>query len=254
MKNLPKIVGRDCPIFKLLLVVITGIVLAGCTTIDKIDTNSIEQTSTSQLAQMNALELNLAEQKAGMLYQENPKNPTFAIRYAKILQMTGKHQQALAVMQQAAIHNPSNRAVLADYGKAQASAGNLQDALRTIERAQTPDRPDWRLLSAEGAILDQLGQSAKARQRYQQALQIEPNEPSVLSNMAMSYLLEDDLRTAESYLKQAIEQPSADSRVRQNLALVVGLQGRFDEAEQIARDELSAAQADANMAYIKAML
>ena len=46
----------------------------------------------------------------------------------------------------------------------------------------------------------------------------------------------------------------ADSRVRQNLALVVGLQGRFDEAEKIASAELSADQAAANVAYLKQML
>ena len=62
------------------------------------------------------------------------------------------------------------------------------------------------------------------------------------------------LKTAETYLRSAIAQPGADSRVRQNLALVVGLQGRFQEAENIARQELTAEQAEANMAYLKAML
>ena len=49
-------------------------------------------------------------------------------------------------------------------------------------------------------------------------------------------------------------QPGADSRVRQNLALVIGLQGRFQEAEVIARQELTAEQAEANLTYLKAML
>ena len=48
--------------------------------------------------------------------------------------------------------------------------------------------------------------------------------------------------------------PGADSRVRQNLALVVGLQGRFKEAEQIAKAELSKDQAEANVAYLRSML
>ena len=42
--------------------------------------------------------------------------------------------------------------------------------------------------------------------------------------------------------------------VRQNLALAIGLQGRFDEAQQIARQELSAEQAEANVAYLRGML
>ncbi len=153
-----------------------------------------------------------------------------------------------------AIANPTDREVLAAYGKAQAAAGQLEQALGTIGRAQTPDRPDWRLKSAEGAILDQLGRSNEARARYRDALDTQPNEPSVLSNLGMSYVLTGDLRTAETYLRQASQQPGADSRVRQNLALVVGLQGRFDEAEQIARRELSPQQADANVAYLRGML
>jgi Flp pilus assembly protein TadD len=109
-------------------------------------------------------------------------------------------------------------------------------------------------LSAEAAILDQLGKSAEARALYRRALDIKPNDPSILSNLGMSYVLEGDLRTAETYMRSAAEQRSADSRVRQNLALVVGLQGRFEEAERIAGEELSPEQAKANVAYLRKML
>jgi Flp pilus assembly protein TadD len=153
-----------------------------------------------------------------------------------------------------AILNPSDRDVLAAYGKALAADGQLEQALSTINRAQRPDMPDWRLKSAAGAILDQLGRPDEARAAYRDALDIKPNEPSVLSNLGMSYLLTRDLKTAETYMRSAITQPGADSRVRQNLALVVGLQGRFDEAETIARQELSPAQAEANVAYLRGML
>ena len=70
----------------------------------------------------------------------------------------------------------------------------------------------------------------------------------------MSYVLEGDLKTAETYMRSAAGQPGADSRVRQNLALVVGLQGRFEEAETIAGQELSPDQAQANVAYLRQML
>ena len=76
-------------------------------------------------------------------------------------------------------------------------------------------------MSAEGAILDQVGNKDQAQQVYRKALDLKPNEPSVLSNLGMSYVLEGDLKMAETYLRTASEQPGADSRVRQNLALVV---------------------------------
>ncbi|MGV3553508.1 tetratricopeptide repeat protein [Rhizobium sp.] len=206
------------------------------------------------LEQMSQPELASVARSVGDRYAKNPKDRTAALQYATLLRMTGKSAQALAVMQQTAILNPSDREVLAAYGKAQASAGQLEQALGTIARAQTPDRPDWKLKSAEGAILDQLGRSEEARAAYRDALDIKPNDPSVLSNLGMSYVLTRDLRMAETYMRSAIAQPGADSRVRQNLALVVGLQGRFQEAENIARQELTSEQANANMTYLKAML
>ncbi|EJZ21960.1 tetratricopeptide repeat protein [Rhizobium sp. Pop5] len=228
--------------------------LAGCsTTKDRMTTGSVPKI-TKPVEEMDATELRTATDRLGQAYEKNPRDPVNGVNYANLLRMNGRDAQALAVMQQVAISNPSDRNVLAAYGKAQAAAGQFQQALDTIGRAQTPDRPDWRLISAEGAILDQMGKASDARQRYRDALDIQPNEPSILSNLGMSYVLTGDLRTAETYLRSAASQPTADSRVRQNLALVVGLQGRFPEAEQIARRELSPQQADANVAYLRGML
>jgi len=70
----------------------------------------------------------------------------------------------------------------------------------------------------------------------------------------MSYVLSGDLRTAETYLQEAIKNPTADSRVRQNLALVVGLQGDFEKAETIARGELPPAEAEENIKFLRNML
>ncbi|MBC2801745.1 tetratricopeptide repeat protein [Rhizobium ruizarguesonis] len=228
--------------------------LAGCsTTKDRMTTGSVPKL-TKPVEEMDATELRSATDRLGQAYEKNPRDPVTGVNYANLLRMNGRDTQALAVMQQVAIANPGDRNVLAAYGKAQAAAGQFQQALDTIGRAQTPDRPDWKLVSAQGAILDQMGRASDARQRYRDALDIQPNEPSILSNLGMSYVLTGDLRTAETYLRSAASQPTADSRVRQNLALVVGLQGRFPEAEQIARRELSPQQADANVAYLRGML
>jgi Flp pilus assembly protein TadD len=228
--------------------------LASCSSSNRGDTTGSIPRTSKPLEQMTQPELASVTRSVGERYAKNPKDRDAGLQYATVLRMTGKSAQALAVMRQVAILFPADREVLAAYGKAQASAGELEQALGTISRAQTPDRPDWKLKSAEGAILDQLGRSEEARSAYRDALDIKPNEPSVLSNLGMSYLLARDLKTAETYMRSAIAQPGADSRVRQNLALVVGLQGRFQEAENIARQELTAEQAEANVAYLKGML
>jgi Flp pilus assembly protein TadD len=190
----------------------------------------------------------------GERYRKNPTDAEVAIRYADALRATGQRAQAVAVLEQAAIHNPRNRALLGAYGRALADAGSFKQALEVLNRAHTPDQPDWRILNVQGAVLDQMGRHDEARRHYETALKIAPNDPSVLSNLGLSYALSKDLPKAEETLRLAAAQKGAEPRVRQNLALVVGLQGRFAEAETIARGDLSPEEAAANVAYLRQML
>ncbi|MFC5385132.1 tetratricopeptide repeat protein [Aquamicrobium segne] len=244
------------PVVRVALALALAAVLAGCST-DKMKTGSIGSIGSSSKGRIEAptgYDLRSTSAKFGKAYAANPNDKATAIQFASLLQMEGNAEQSLAVMRKLAISHPKDRQVLAAYGKALAANGQFGPALDAVRRAQTPEYPDWRLISAEGAILDQTGQENEARQLYHKALDLKPNEPSVLSNLGMSYVLSGDLRTAETYLTSASRQQGADSRVRQNLALVVGLQGRFDEAERIASQELSPEQARANVTYLRSML
>jgi Flp pilus assembly protein TadD len=103
-------------------------------------------------------------------------------------------------------------------------------------------------------VLDQMGRHGEAQRYYVTALKIVPEEPSVLSNLGLSYALAKDLPNAETTLRRAAARRPVNPRVRQNLALVVGLQGRLAEAETIARAELPPEEAAANVAYLRQML
>jgi Flp pilus assembly protein TadD len=186
-------------------------------------------------------------------YRANPNDPNAAINYAQALRGLGQRSQAAAVLEQASIQHPKSMELLGAYGRALADVGNYQQALDVLNRAHTPDRPDWRILSVQGAVLDQMGRHEDAQRYYATALKIAPDEPSVLSNYGLSYALAKDLVRAEMTLRRAAAR-SRDPRVRQNLALVVGLQGRFAEAESIARADLPPDDAAANVAYLRQML
>src|SRR3974390_3225175 len=147
-------------------------------------------------------------------YKANPKDPAIAVQYGKALRAVGERSQAVAVLEQAAIANPGNKAVLAGYGRALADNGNFQQAFDVLSPAHTPEDPDWRILSAQGAVLDQMGRFEEARQYYISALKIAPDEPSVLSNLGLSYLLSKDLAKAEETLRRAHSRLDKDQRVR----------------------------------------
>jgi Flp pilus assembly protein TadD len=160
----------------------------------------------------------------------------------------------VAVLQQAAIRAPKNLALLSEYGKALADAGRLKEASEVLGRAHTPERPDWRILSVQGAVSDQMGDHAGAQRYYEAALRLAPGEPSVLSNQGLSFALAKRLPEAEQVLRQAAASPGADVRVRQNLALVLGLQGKLAEAEEVLRRDLPPAEVTASLASIRGMV
>jgi Flp pilus assembly protein TadD len=190
----------------------------------------------------------------GAKYREAPNDPNTAIAYARALRASGQRAQAAAVLQQASIRNPNNATVLAAYGRALADAGRLGEALEVLTRAHTPDQPDWRILNAQGAVLDQLGRHPEARSYYQTALKIAPNEPSILSNLGLSYALSKDLERAETTLRQAAADPRAEPKVKQNLGVVLALRSKFDEAESITKSVLPPEEARSNVAYFREMM
>src|SRR5260221_12347462 len=139
----------------------------------------------------------------GERHRANPKDADAALAYGQALRASGQRAQAAAVLEQATIAHPGNRALLAGYGRALADNGNSQAAFDVLSRAHSPDNPDWRILSVQGTALDKLGKHEEARRYYASALKIVPEEPSVLSNLGLSYMLSRDLPRAEETLRHA---------------------------------------------------
>jgi len=225
--------------------------LVGCQTVAQMETTGSASLAAAPRAE--AADWRRSAEAWGERHRANPSDPEAAINYAKALRGNGQRQQAAAVLEAAAMQNPRHMGLLGAYGRALADIGNYKQALDVLNRAHTPDQPDWRILSVQGAVLDQMGRHEEAQRYYGTALRIVPDEPSVLSNLGLSYALSKDLVRAESTLRRASAQ-SKDERVRQNLALVVGLQGRFSEAEGIAQADLPSDEAAANVAYLRQML
>jgi Flp pilus assembly protein TadD len=247
---------RPCLARFLASAAVTAIVVAslgGCQTMSDV-TGALTQKPSAAAAPAIPDDPRAAAEVYGERYRANPKDAEAALAYGQALRASGQRAQAAAVLEQATIAHPGNKALLATYGRALADNGNSQAAFDVLSRAHTPANPDWRILSVQGTVLDKMGKHDEARRYYGTALKIVPEEPSVLSNLGLSYMLTRELPEAEQTLRRAYGNPRADGRVRQNLALVVGLQGRFAEAETIAKGDLPSEEAAANVAYLREML
>lgn len=184
-------------------------------------------------------------------YEANPKDRDAAFYYARALRAQDQHAQALAILQGATLAFPNDLELLGAYGRSLADNGKLKEADDVLSRSHSPERPDWRILSAQGTVADQLGEHDRAQQIYQAALKIVPGEPTVMSNLGLSLALSKRLPEAERVLREAAGSSRSDVRIRQNLVLVLGLQGRFGEAETIARQDQSPEEAAQTIAYLK---
>lgn len=187
-------------------------------------------------------------------YRSNPKDRAIVIHYAAALRAAGQPEQAAAAIEQAMAHYPQDVTLSVAYAKALTAAGRFEQSLQVLQNVIRPDAPDWNALLVMGATLDQMGQFEQARRIYTQASVIAPGEASIETNIGLSYAMTNDLTKAEQHLRRAVQMRGANTQTRQNLALVVGLQGRFAEARALYAAELPTEQVEANMAYVRALL
>lgn len=224
--------------------------LAGCVT-DRETTGSIRGQAAAVPHDLAAL--HEYTDNWGRRYEADPTDRTAALNYATGLRALDRNPQAVAVLETVAIKYPYDTKVLSAYGKTLADVGRLKEAADVLPRAHTPDKPDWSVLSAQGSVADQLGDRATAQGYYEAALKIAPDSPTTLSNLGLSYALDKRLPEAEATLRRAAALPDATVRVRQNLAFVLALEGKDQEADAVARADLSPDDAATSVAAVKAM-
>ncbi len=202
----------------------------------------------------SANDLAKATEYWGKEFAKNPSDAERAVNYARNLKAMGAKQQALAVLQHAAILGAGSRAFFSEYGRLALEFDQVSLAQRLLEQADDPTNPDWRVISARGTALAKQGSYREAIPLYERALALAPEQPSVLNNLALAYAMEGSAEKAEPLLKRASAKGERDPRVSQNLALVLGLQGKYDEAKLVAARHLPADNAAANVDYIRSIV
>jgi hypothetical protein len=163
----------------------------------------------------------------------------------------GEKQRALAVLQQAAIFGGDNRELASEYGRLALDLDQVQLAGRLLAAADDPVNPDWRVISARGTVLAKQGKYAEAIPFYDRALALAHDQPSLLSNLALATAMSGDPARAEQLLRRAETADGNSPKIRQNLALVLGLQGKYDEAKLIAARDIPMQTATENTTFLR---
>lgn len=210
--------------------------------------------ATSQAAATPEDQLAEATAYWGQQYSKNPTDLDSAMSYAKNLKAMGEKQKALAVLQQVATYHGDKQELASEYGRLALDLGQVKVAEKVLAIADNPSKPDWRIVSARGTVLAKQGRYAEAIEYYDRALLLKPDHPSLLNNLAMAHAMGGDPVRAENMLRQAVASGGDTKRVRQNLALVLGLQGRYSESAQIGAQDQNFQTASADTAAIKKLV
>src|SRR5690606_21326465 len=101
-------------------------------------------------------------------------------------------------------------------------------------------------------IHSRLGNLEEADLWFQEALDLDPMNAEIWCDLGYALYLHNDAQAAEEALRQALECNPSHQRAMNNLAMVLGQQGRFDESLAMFRRCGTDAEAHANLAYLYA--
>ncbi len=166
-------------------------------------------------------------------YDINPGDLESAIKLASAVRKLGNPGRAVEITRTTRALYPRDPYLMAEFAAALIASERSQEALPILDQGLSSTPSYGRLWSLKGAALDQQERYVEARQHYDRALRITPNDPNVMANLGLSFALAGDAATAEGWLRRAATMPNASDSVRQNLILVLQLQGKTQEAEKL---------------------
>ena len=167
-------------------------------------------------------------------YQKDANNLETTVSFMSALRAIGSHDRVREIATTSVPLHPDSYELYLELGRSLMAQGKLQEATRALMRsADFSPATDATPLAALGLAFDRMEEHSQAQKAYEFALERQPDRVSTLSNYGLSLALTGQLDQAETILRKAVEAPGADVRVRQNLALILGLQGRFDEMIEV---------------------
>lgn len=183
-------------------------------------------------------------------FEHDPTNAQIGICLSNAQRMIGRYQEAADTAHTVLLFAPDNADALVAAARGHIAGGKAFYAIDPLEHLAKLKPNDWLAYSLLGVAYDQTKRPDDAQTAWATALKLSPNNPAVLTNIAMSKVTKGDFAGAEPLLRMAVAQKNATLQERQNLALVLGLEGKMTEAEKLLREDLPPDEADANLAWL----
>jgi Flp pilus assembly protein TadD len=131
--------------------------------------------------------------------------------------------------------------------------GEYNDAIEALSSIFEIDAMRWKTVNALGVAYALSGNHTESEKYFKIALALEENGYIIYNNMALANAFDGRYEEAIQYQKQAISLSSTKNqnfeRLELNLALLMGLSGKAQEAEEILKKYLPEDKVKNNMQY-----
>jgi Flp pilus assembly protein TadD len=108
--------------------------------------------------------------------------------------------------------------------------GQLNEAITELSTAASIDHKLTEAHNLLGVAYDRKGLGERARDSFQQAIKVEPEDAQALNNLGFSLYQSGNYRAAVDRLRRANKLAPTDERILNNLGLALCRLGKFDEA------------------------
>lgn len=182
----------------------------------------------------------------------DPESFDAAAGLARMLTRLGAHSEAADAWRAALRIRPADTEALRGLGNTLILLDLPGEAVQQFEHAlKTANDP--RLYNGLGVAHDMLDDYKVAQAYYRSGLEIAPENAELANNLGLSLLLTGDRSGAVTTLRRLAGSPRATARHRLNLALALVLAGEDKAAAEIARIDLDASTAQAQIAYFETL-
>ena len=134
-----------------------------------------------------------------------PDSEAVALAMAKILSILGRTQEALHCYRRALELTPDSVAVLNQYGEFLRQRGRPQEAMTLFSRALKLDGKNVETLRCAGNAFNELGMSDKALSCYRIALHEDPGNATLHPSMGNAHMAVGDRAAATASFRSALE-------------------------------------------------
>jgi Flp pilus assembly protein TadD len=130
--------------------------------------------------------------------------------------------------------------------------GKVEEAIGLYEKARRND-PGLKTIAHHLAVLyDIQGDGTRALAEYRQAVEAEPKNPDVFSDLGYYYFKRDNLGDAERELREALQLDPKHAKALTNLGMVLAAEQHFDESFEMFSKAVGPAAAHSNLGVLLA--